>query len=203
MAKFVHLHNHTEYSLLDGLSKIKKLMTFVKENGMDAIAMTDHGAMYGAIEFFKEGKKQEVKPIIGLEGYVTRDMTEKVKDNFHITLLAKNYTGYKNLMQLTSIAHMEGFYYRPRFTNEILEKHKDGLICTSGCPAAEIPQFIIDGNYEEARKLTQWYANTFKDDFYIEIQRHGYEKILTDIPNLELRNVLQKMADEGKKYEEG
>ena len=94
MTKFVHLHNHTEYSLLDGMSKIKRLFAYVKENGMDAIAMTDHGAMYGAIDFFKEGKKQEVKPIIGLEGYVTSSLTEKIKDNYHITLLAKNLSGY-------------------------------------------------------------------------------------------------------------
>src|SRR3989339_438117 len=144
MTNFVHLHNHTEYSLLDGMSKIKKLFAFLKENGMNAVAMTDHGAMYGAVDFFKEGKKQEVKPIVGLEGYVTCDMNEKIKDNYHITLLAKNYQGYKNLMQLTSIAHMEGYYYRPRFTKEILREHAQGLICLSGCPQAEIPQLLID-----------------------------------------------------------
>ena len=203
MSQFVHLHNHTEYSLLDGMSKIKKLFTHVKESGMDAVAVTDHGAMYGAIEFFKEGKKQEVKPIIGLEGYVTRSMEEKVKDNFHITLLAKNYEGYKNLMKLTSIAHIDGFYYRPRFTKEILKEHSKGIICFSGCPQAEIPQFLIDNNYEEARKLTQWYADVFKDDFYIEIQRHRYDKILPNITETELRANLQKMVDSGKIYEEG
>lgn len=203
MAKFVHLHNHTEYSLLDGLSKVKKLFAYVKENGMDAIAMTDHGAMYGAVEFFKEGKKQEVKPIIGLEGYITRSMEEKVKDNFHITLLAKNLAGYKNLMALTSIAHMEGFYYRPRFTKEILQKHSKGLICTSGCPQAEIPQFLIEDNFEEAQKLTQWYVDIFKDDFYLEIQRHNYEKAALNVSNEELKSELLKIADNGKKCEEG
>lgn len=101
MPKFVHLHNHTEYSLLDGLSRVKKLFSYVKEKGMDAVAITDHGVMYGAVEFFKEGKKQEVKPIIGLEGYVTKSLDEKIKDNYHITLLAKDYDGYKNLMELT------------------------------------------------------------------------------------------------------
>lgn len=203
MTQFVHLHNHTEYSLLDGMSKIKKLFSFVKEKGMNAIAMTDHGAMYGAIEFFKEGKKQEVKPIIGLEGYITRSLTEKIKDNFHITLLAKNYEGYKNLMKLTSIAHIEGFYYRPRFTKEILQEHSEGLICFSGCPQAEIPQLLISGNYQAASKLAQWYADIFKDDFYIEIQRHGYDKILPDIKNDELRVSLQQIADESQKYEQG
>ena len=203
MSKFVHLHNHTEYSLLDGLSRIKKLFTHVKENGMDAIAITDHGTMYGAIEFFKEGKKQEVKPIIGLEGYVTRDMNTKVKDNFHVTLLAKNYEGYKNLMELTSIAHLEGYYYKPRFSKEILEKHKEGLICFSGCPAAEIPQYLIDDNYNEAKKLTEWYADCFKDDFYIEIQRHNYEKILPEITDTALKSTLANVASENKKVEEG
>jgi DNA polymerase-3 subunit alpha len=203
MSKFVHLHNHTEYSLLDGMSRIKKLFAHVKENGMDAIAITDHGTMYGAVEFFKEGKKQEVKPIIGLEGYITRDMQSKIKDNFHVTLLAKNYEGYKNLMRLTSIAHMEGYYYKPRFSKEILEKHKEGIICFSGCPAAEIPQYLIDDNYAEAKKLTQWYVDTFKDDFYMEIQRHGYDKIASEIQIPELKNTLQRVADESKKVEEG
>lgn len=203
MSKFVHLHNHTEYSLLDGLSRIKKLFAHVKENNMDAIAITDHGTMYGAVEFFKEGKKQEVKPIIGLEGYITRDMASKVKDNFHVTLLSKNYEGYKNLMRLTSIAHMEGFYYKPRFSKEILEKHKAGLICFSGCPAAEIPQYLIDDNYTEAKKLTQWYMDTFKDDFYLEIQRHAYDKILPSITDTALRSTLSNVHSENKMVEAG
>jgi len=130
-------------------------------------------------------------------------METKVKDNFHVTLLAKDYEGYKNLMRLTSIAHMEGYYYKPRFSKEILEKHSQGLICFSGCPAAEIPQYLIDNNYEEARKLTQWYADVFKDDFYMEIQRHGYEKIIPNIEVQELKNTLQRVAEEGKKVEDG
>lgn len=203
MSKFVHLHNHTEYSLLDGMSKIKKLFAHVKENDMDAIAITDHGAMYGAVEFFKEGKKQEIKPIIGLEGYVTRSMTEKVKDNFHLTLLAKDYEGYKNLMKLTSIAHMEGYYYRPRFTKEILKQHSSGLVCFSGCPAAEIPQFLIDNNYEEAKKLTQWYADVFKDDFYMEIQRHHFDKVIPNITDTEIKASLSRMETGNKLVEAG
>lgn len=203
MSKFVHLHNHTEYSLLDGMSRIKKLFAHVKENNMDAIAITDHGAMYGVVEFFKEGKKQEVKPIIGLEGYVTRSMSEKVKDNFHLTLLAKDYEGYKNLMYLTSIAHMEGYYYKPRFTKEILKEHSKGLICFSGCPAAEIPSLLIDNNYDEAKKLTQWYADLFGEDFYLEIQRHHYEKILPNITDTELKISLKKVADNSDVFEQG
>lgn len=203
MSKFVHLHNHTEYSLLDGLSRVKKLFSYVKEKGMDAVAITDHGVMYGAVEFFKEGKKQEVKPIIGLEGYVTKSLDEKIKDNYHITLLAKDYDGYKNLMELTSIANVQGYYYRPRFTKEILKEHSKGIICFSGCPQAEIPQFLIDNNYEEAKKLTTWYQDVFKDDFYLEIQRHGYEKILPTITDSELRNSLSEVARNGKLVEDG
>jgi len=203
MSKFVHLHNHTEYSLLDGLSRVKKLFVHVKENNMDAIAITDHGTMYGAVEFFKEGKKQGIKPIIGLEGYITRDMNVKVKDNFHITLLAKNYDGYRNLMKLTSIAHMEGYYYKPRFSKEVLKEHSQGLICLSGCPLAEIPQFLIDNNYDEAKKLTKWYSDVFKDDFYLEIQRHSYEKILANISDTVLRASLAEIAKNGTILEEG
>lgn len=203
MTKFVHLHNHTEYSLLDGLSRVKKLFAHVKENQMDAIAITDHGTMYGAIEFFKEGKKQEVKPIIGLEGYVTRSMTEKIKDNFHLTLLAKNYEGYRNLMKLSSIAHMEGYYYKPRFSKDILKDHSKGIICLSGCPLAEIPQFLIDNNYDEAKKLTGWYSDVFKDDFYIEIQRHHYEKILPSIKDSQLLSSLSEIAKNGTILETG
>ena len=203
MSKFVHLHVHTEYSLLDGMSKIKKLFAHIKENNMDAVAITDHGVMYGAIEFYKEALKQEIKPIIGMEGYVTSTFETKVKDNYHITLLAKNLEGYKNLMKLTSIAHIDGFYYRPRFTKEILKAHSEGIICTSGCPAAEIPQLLIGNNFEEAKKLTQWYQEVFKDDFYLEIQRHNYEKILPGITDPELKTNLQNMADECKTVEEG
>ncbi len=203
MSKFVHLHVHTEYSLLDGLSNIKKLFAHVKENNMNAVAITDHGVMYGAIEFYKEALKQEVKPIIGMEGYVTSTFETKIKDNFHITLLAKNEAGYKNLMKLTSIANMEGFYYRPRFTKEILKKYSEGIICTSGCPAAEIPKLLIGNNFEEAKKLTTWYQETFGEDFYIEVQRHNYEKILPGITDPELKNNLQELSDNNKILEEG
>ncbi len=143
--KFVHLHLHTEYSLLDGLSKISDLTKHVKKCGMDAVAITDHGAMYGAIEFYKEVKAQGVKPIIGIEAYMTnidlklRPERGKFK-NYHLLLLAKNNTGYKNLMKLTSIAHLEGYYYRPRFDRETLAKYSKGLICTSACVQGEVAQ---------------------------------------------------------------
>ncbi|HTK03595.1 MAG TPA: DNA polymerase III subunit alpha [Alphaproteobacteria bacterium] len=203
MSKFVHLHVHTEYSLLDGLSNIKKLFAHVKENNMNAVAITDHGVMYGAIEFYKEALKQEVKPIVGMEGYITQTYDTKIKDNFHITLLAKNEAGYKNLMKLTSIANMEGFYYRPRFTKEILEKYSEGIICTSGCPAAEIPQLMIKDNLDEAKKLALWYQEVFKDDFYVELQRHHYEKVIPTITDPELKAKLQEILGETQMVEEG
>ena len=136
--KFVHLHVHTEYSLLDGLPKISDLLDKTKELGMDSIAITDHGVLYGAIEFYKKAKDQDVKPIIGMEGYVVdgdhKEKPEKGKvKNYHLVLLAKNNQGYKNLMKLTSIAHLEGFYYKPRFDKETLKKHSKGLICASAC----------------------------------------------------------------------
>jgi len=202
-AKFVHLHVHTEYSLLDGLSNIKKLFKHVGENNMDAVAITDHGVLYGAIEFYKEGIKQGIKPIIGLEGYVTQSLAEKIKDNYHLTLLAKNEAGYKNLMKLTSVAHIEGFYYKPRFTNEILKKYSEGLICLSGCPIAQIPQNLINGDYKEASRLTQFYLDIFGSDFFMEIQRHNYEDVIPDIKIPELKSDLEKVAENSKKYEEG
>ena len=136
MAKFTHLHVHTEYSLLDGLSKISELTARCKEQKMDSLALTDHGVMYGAIPFYLECKKAGIKPIIGVEAYMAHrsrfDKQPKIDaDQHHLILLAKNEKGYKNLMKLTTIAHLEGFYYKPRIDMEILEKHSEGLICTS------------------------------------------------------------------------
>ncbi len=203
MSKFVHLHNHTEYSLLDGLSKIKKLINHVKENDMDAIAITDHGAMYGVIEFYKEAKKQEIKPIIGLEAYLTNDdlsIRSGKTQNYHLTLLAKNYQGYKNLMEISSIAHMKGFYYKPRITKEILQKHSKGLICLSGCPQAEVPQLLINDEYQKAKKLAVWFLDVFDKDYYLEIQRHFYEKVIPEIDNTELKNSVIEARETFEKY---
>src|SRR3989344_8921581 len=155
--KFVHLHVHTEYSLLDGLSKTAKLATHVKENGMDAVAITDHGVMYGVIDFYKKLKKENIKPIIGMEAYTTegdlRERPERSKlKNYHLLLLAKDKEGYKNLMKLTSIAHLEGYYYRPRFDRETLIKYSKGLICTSACPLGEIGQALIADDFKKAKE---------------------------------------------------
>ncbi len=207
-SKFVHLHVHTEYSLLDGLSRIKKLMTFVKENEMDSLAITDHGVMYGAIEFYKEAKKQNINPIIGMEGYITNvpigDDEKKTKSkNFHVLLLAKNDEGYKNLMKLTSIAHLKGFYYKPRFDREILKKYSRGLICTSACPQGELGQSLIQEDLKSAKKVAEWYSDTFKDDYYMEIQRHNYKGVVQSVTDPILKQNLSEMADSEIKYIEG
>ncbi len=179
---FTHLHVHTHYSLLDGLSKIDELLDYVKEKNMDSIAITDHGNLYGAIEFYKAAKKRDIKPIIGLEGYTTTNMHVKGteaddKRYYHLILLAKNNTGYKNLIALTTKAHLEGFYYKPRFDRNLLREHSEGLIALSGCLGAEIPQLIQNNNTEKAKKVIREYKEIFgENNFYLEMQSH---------PNLE------------------
>ncbi|MFA6368994.1 MAG: DNA polymerase III subunit alpha [Candidatus Shapirobacteria bacterium] len=176
MANFVHLHVHTEYSLLDGLTKIKKLIPAIKEMGMTSIAITDHGNMYGAVEFFKVCKKNDIKPIIGCEVYLAPngrlDKSTGNRRNHHLILLAKNEQGYKNLMKLVSIGQIEGYYYKPRIDWETLQKYKDGLICNSGCVEGEIAQLILDGNYEKAKTRAKEFQTLFGEDYYLEIQRH-------------------------------
>ena len=185
-AKFVHLHCHTEYSLLDGLSKIKKLVRRVKELEMPAVAITDHGSMYGAIEFYKECQKEGVKPLIGLEAYTTLK-DHKLRDgrgeNSHLLLIAQNNIGYKNLMKLSTIANVEGFYYKPRFTREIIRQYSDGLIVTSACPKGEIAEALINGNYDSAKKIARWFAEILPDRYYLEIQRHFYKDYLDNLKN--------------------
>jgi DNA polymerase-3 subunit alpha len=208
MSKFTHLHCHTEYSLLDGLSNIKKLFTYVKEQEMDSVAITDHGVMYGEIEFYKEAQKQGVKPILGMEGYITdgnrAERPERGRvQNFHILLLAKDLEGYKNLMKLSSIAHLEGYYYRPRMDHEVLKKYSKGLICTSGCPQAEIGQAIEDGDMTKAKELTTWYQEIFKDDFYMEVQRHEYVKWLDKAPTEEIRATLNQLQEKENRWNDG
>lgn len=208
MSKFVHLHVHTEYSLLDGLSNIKKLFNHVKEQGMDAVAITDHGVMYGEIEFYKEGLKQGIKPILGMEGYITlgdlHDKPERGKlQNFHQLVLAKNEEGYKNLMKLSSIAHLEGYYYRPRFDRETLKKYSKGLILTSGCPQGEVGQSLINDDYKEAKKTVEWYQNVFKDDYYLEMQRHEFDKWIDRAPTAEIKNTVVGLSESENKWNEG
>jgi DNA polymerase-3 subunit alpha len=193
---FVHLHLHTEYSLLDGLTKIKKLVATVKEMGMNACAITDHGNMYGAIEFYKTCLKADIKPIIGCETYISAgSRSEKVSTNrksYHLILLAKNTTGYKNLMKLVSLSHLEGFYYKPRIDWEILKQYHEGLICTSACLQGEIYSNLVDGNYEQAKKVAQNYQQLFKDDFYLEIQRHNIKE--QDKANVDLIRISRELG---------
>ena len=183
---FVHLHVHTQYSILDGQASIGGLFERAKELGMPALAITDHGNMYGVKEFLKVAKKYpEIKPIIGCEVYVTRHYDHTLKDTshrsyYHLILLAKNYTGYKNLMKICSTGHIEGMYYgKPRVSHEIIEKYSEGLICCSACIAGEVPRAVIAGDMEGAEKAIQWHKNIFGDDFYLEVQQHK-----TEIPGL-------------------
>lgn len=176
--KFVHLHLHSHYSLLDGLTKIPALVKRVAEQGGEAVALTDHGVMYGAIEFYKECKAAGIKPIIGNEVYVTagkmsdREARAGERDYFHLTLLAKDLTGYRNLMKLTTEAHLRGFYYKPRVDHETLAKYAEGLVCLSGCLSGEVPRAIRAGNLDKAKEIALWHKQIFGDDYYLEIQPH-------------------------------
>lgn len=178
---FVHLHVHTEYSLLDGANRIKNLPKRAKELGMPAIAITDHGNMYGAINFYKECVKEGIKPIIGCELYTAKRGMEdkdpiKDKERFHLTVLAKNKIGYENLSAIVSYSNTKGMYYKPRIDKKLLEKYSEGLIVLSGCMQGEIPQSLYYGNNEKAEEIALWYKKVFKDDFYIEVQNNGIEK---------------------------
>ncbi len=181
---FVHLHNHTHYSLLDGLTKVPELVNFVKEDGMEAVAVTDHGTMSGLVELYKECNAAGIKPVLGLEAYVaTRKMTDKDpahdKQRFHITLLAMNNQGFENLCRIMSNAEEHGKYYKPRTDHDELEKYNEGIICLSGCMGSEISEAIRAGDDERAYELIDWYKNVFKDRFYLEMQDHGHPKSST------------------------
>ena len=181
---FAHLHVHTEYSMLDGFSNIKKLVKRVKEMNMPAVAITDHGTMFGVIDFYKAAKAEDIKPIIGLEAYMAaRGMTDRDskldKKSYHLLLLAENETGYKNLLQIASAAQLEGFYYYPRIDRDFLAAHSEGLICTSGCMSAEIPRALLDDNPEEAVRRMNWYYDVFGPDrFFVELQQHNIPEIV-------------------------
>lgn len=171
---FVHLHVHSEYSLLDGLSRIKGLVAQAKALGQPAIALTDHGTMYGTIEFYRAAQAAGVKPIIGMEAYLSDGpMTERLQRRFHLLLLAENQTGYQNLLKLASAAQLEGFYYRPRIDHERLALHSEGLIVTSGCMASEIPRLVSEGQADKAKQQIDWYLQVFgRDRFFMELQDH-------------------------------
>ena len=178
---FVHLHVHTEYSLLDGQSRIDRLINRAKELEMPAVAITDHGVMFGAIDFYRKARSAEIKPVIGLEAYLApRRMTDKdpVQDKraYHMLLMAQNETGYRNLLRIASASQLEGYYYRPRIDKEFMAAHAEGIIATSGCLAAEIPRLVEDGQEDQAREMIGWYQDIFGPDrFFIELQNHDID----------------------------
>ena len=192
---FTHLHVHTEYSLLDGASRIEELVLRCKELGMESLAITDHGAMYGVIDFYKAAKKHDIKPILGCEVYVARrkltDTEPQDRSGAHLLLLAENQTGYKNLMKLSSIGYVDGFYYRPRVDYDTLEQYSEGLICLSACLAGDIPTMLLDGRYNDAKKLALRLKEAFgENNFFIELQDHGIMEQKQTNPDL------IKLADE-------
>lgn len=181
--EFCHLHVHTEYSLLDGSGKISKLIARAKELGMNSLAITDHGSMYGCVEFYKQAKAQGIKPVIGCEIYVAAKSmyiknNDKENRTHHLVLLVKNEEGYKNLMKIVSKASIDGFYYKPRVDHEYLKTHSQGLIALSACLAGEVQANLLDNNIEKAKKAALFYKDTFKDGFYLELQYHGIEEQL-------------------------
>lgn len=189
---FTHLHVHTEYSLLDGSIRIKDLISQTKALGMDSIAITDHGSMFGVVQFFQEAKKQGIKPILGSEVYVAInsrfDRDPKDKSQYHLVLLAKSNKGYENLMKIVSEGYVNGFYYRPRVDHEILEKYKEDLICLSACLGGEVQQQLLDNNYERARETALFYDRIYgRGNFYLELQDHGIREQV--VVNEELRKL--------------
>jgi DNA polymerase III subunit alpha len=195
---FVHLHVHSEYSLLDGFSNIKKLVARAKEMGMPALALTDHGTMFGVIDFFNAAQKAGVKPIIGMEAYLApRGMDSRDpqadKKSTHLLLLAENQAGYQNLLKLASRAQLDGFYYYPRVDHALVADHAEGLICTTGCMSAEVPRLLADGNIEGARRQLDWYYDTFGNDrFFLELQQHDIK---------ELASINRQLLELGHRYD--
>jgi len=175
---FTHLHVHSHYSLLDGLPKIDDLLDKTQELGMNSVGLTDHGVLYGAVEFYKKSKARGIKPIIGCEFYMANERLEQKRagiddKRYHLILLAKNETGYKNIVKLITKSHLEGFYYKPRIDDELLAKYADGLICLSACIQGRIPQLLIAKKYTEAKELALHYKKLFgSDNFYLEVQNH-------------------------------
>lgn len=179
-SQFIHLHVHSHFSLLDGLAKIDELINQAKAFNMDAVALTDHGNLYGAIEFYKKARKAGIKPILGVETYIApnglHNKRPKIDESrYHLVLLAKNEVGWKNLIALVTKSYLEGFYYKPRIDKELLEKHHEGLVCLSGCFSGEIAKLLSRKLYDEAEEVARWYQSVFKDDFYLEIQSHTPE----------------------------
>lgn len=197
MAEFIHLHNHSHYSLQDGACTVDGLIQAAKKFGMKSVALTDHGVMYGVIEFYKKAVAAGIKPIIGMEAYVVAEGNRferksgdsngkgKKKKNYnHLILLAKNYEGYKNLRTLTTLGHTEGFYYRPRIDIELLKKYREGLVCTSACAGGVVAAHLVRNDYQKAKEVAKIYKEIFEEDFYLEIQNHDMEVELPVLKNM-------------------
>ncbi|MEO1166760.1 MAG: PHP domain-containing protein, partial [Chloroflexota bacterium] len=182
-SEFVHLHVHTEYSLLDGQSRIGGLIDRATELDMPAVGISDHGVMFGVIDFYRAAKSADVKPVIGMEAYLaprTRFDKDAAYDKrpYHMLLFAKNNTGYRNLMKLASLSQLEGYYYRPRIDWDLLSQYSEGIIASSGCLAAEIPRLVEDGRDEDARQKIGQYLDVFgADSFYLELQPHTIDQL--------------------------
>ncbi|PID32110.1 DNA polymerase III subunit alpha [Candidatus Saccharibacteria bacterium] len=192
---FVHIHNHTQYSLLDGLTRVPDLVNFVKEAGMDAVGMTDHGTLSGAIEFYKTATANGIKPLIGIETYVaarkhTDKDPQKDKMRYHLVIIAMNQTGYQNLMRLSTIANLDGFYYFPRIDHDLLEKYNEGLIIGSACMGGEVGDALKNDQYDKAVEIASWYKSVFGDRYYLEVQDHGH-------PENPLYSPKQKVVNDG------
>src|SRR3989337_1448375 len=184
MSDFIHLHNHTHYSLQDGACTVDGLIAAAKRNNMKAVALTDHGVMYGISELYRKAQKEGIKPIIGMEAYIVKegsrfdrrkeDVTNKkrTKTYNHLILLAKNKEGYQNLSKLSTLGHTEGLYYKPRIDLELLKQYRNGLICTSACAGGIISSYLVNGNTDKARDVAKTFKDIFEDDFYLEIQNH-------------------------------
>src|SRR5678815_5025106 len=195
--EFVHLHVHTHYSLLDGACRVSDLVKRTKALGMDSIAITDHGCMFGVVEFFNDCKKEGIKPILGMEAYMApgdrRERSGNAGDAaFHLLLLAQNLEGYRNLIKLSSIAYREGFYYKPRIDKEVLREHRKGLIATSACLGGEVASALMKRDAKNARQIAETYAEIFGPErFFIEVQKHIKEQ---DQVNPELAEIGKKLG---------
>jgi DNA polymerase-3 subunit alpha len=201
---YVHLHNHTQFSLLDGLTRVPDLIEFVKDTGMEAVAMTDHGTLSGAIEFYKEATGKGVKPIIGIEAYVaarkhTDKDPQKDKARHHLILLAMNHKGYQNLMQLSTTANLHGYYYYPRIDHDLLEQYNEGIIALSACMGGEVGDALKTGQYEKARDIATWYKSIFGDRYYLEIQDHGHPN--NPLPSKEQEEINKQVLQLGKELD--
>ena len=198
---YVHLHNHTQFSLLDGLTQLGPLLDYAKEQGMTSIAKTDHGTLSGSVEFYKEAKARGIQPIIGIETYVSaRKHTDKDpahdKQRYHLVLLAMNNQGYENIMRLSTVANLDGFYYFPRIDHDLLEKFNEGIIALSACMGGEIGSQLKNGQYDKAKEVAAWYKSIFGDRYYLEIQDHGHPN--NPLPNKEQEDINLQILKLGK-----